>query len=726
MLLIMMPLRLLMVLAFVAAGFVRASDPDANLLGDVHTVAVPGLPGPLCVFGPNAFPVIVDDAKSPAPVIAAGSLGDGRVVAFGHEGYFGAEALRTADTARLMANLVTWAGARSPQHTHVVGLHRCPDLEAALKPLDVRCRVMDGSLSLNGIDVLILPAGEIHDNDLPALTAFVRGGGGVIAGLPGWGYLQTHPAASSLAADLPANKLFAPAGIVWADGTIDVGSTHRLTARPDLPKLLNASAALDAIAAGNAKLSPADAALAASTLSRAAQSIPADDTILLPRLQRLAKDHLVEAITSPKSGLLQSSALGRAALTFELARTKSLPPEQVSANPLAKDFPGEVEAGAPRVTRDVDVDLTIPDWHGTGLYAAPGEAITVTVPAGAPKLQVRIGCHSDKLWSLPTWQRAPEVDVERPLKPGVNRVASPFGGSIYVVVPHGAKGTARVSIANAVEAPRFVLGHTGAEAWRSIRSAPGPWAELESRKIILTVPSKFVRTLDDPAVLMSWWDRVADGAADLFQIPRDRPRAERYVADVQISAGYMHSGYPIMTHLDAAPRMVDLPTLRTKGEWGLFHELGHNHQRPEWTFSGTGEVTNNLLPLYLLETLCDHAPVRDAFTPTARQKNEKKYVAAGANFDTWQKDPFLALSMYQQLRDAFGWETYQKVFATYRDLKPDERPTTDLEKHDQWMVRFSRAAGRNLGPFFQHWGIPTSEAARQSIADLPAWAPPSP
>jgi hypothetical protein len=222
---------------------------------------------------------------------------------------------------------------------------------------------------------------------------------------------------------------------------------------------------------------------------------------------------------------------------------------------------------------------------------------------------------------------------------------------------------------------------------------------------------------------MTWWDRVADGAADLFQIPRDRPRAERYVADVQISAGYMHSGYPIMTHLDAAPRMVDLPTLRTKGEWGLFHELGHNHQRPEWTFAGTGEVTNNLLPLYLLETLCDHAPVHEAFTPAARAKKEKRYVAGGSDFAAWQKDPFLALIMYQQLRDGFGWETYQKVFAEYRDLKPGERPKSDLEKHDQWMVRFSRAAGRNLGPFFQHWGIPTSEAARQSIADLPAWSP---
>jgi hypothetical protein len=39
------------------------------------------------------------------------------------------------------------------------------------------------------------------------------------------------------------------------------------------------------------------------------------------------------------------------------------------------------------------------------------------------------------------------------------------------------------------------------------------------------------------------------------------------------------------------------------------------------------------------------------------------------------------------------------------------------------MVRFSRAVGKNLGPFFQAWAIPTSEQARKSIADLPVWMP---
>jgi hypothetical protein len=88
-----------------------------------------------------------------------------------------------------------------------------------------------------------------------------------------------------------------------------------------------------------------------------------------------------------------------------------------------------------------------------------------------------------------------------------------------------------------------------------------------------------------------------------------------------------------------------------------------------------------------------------------------------------KSDPFLALTMYHQLRTAFGWETYKKVFAEYRDLPKEQRPKNDDEERDQWMVRFSKATGKNLGPFFEAWGVPTSAAARDSIKNLAAWMP---
>ena len=76
------------------------------------------------------------------------------------------------------------------------------------------------------------------------------------------------------------------------------------------------------------------------------------------------------------------------------------------------------------------------------------------------------------------------------------------------------------------------------------------------------------------------------------------------------------------------------------------------------------------------------------------------------------------------VQKAFGWETYKKVLAGYNDPANGAQPANDGEKRDQWMVRFSRQVGKNLGPFFEAWGVPTSEAARASIKDLPSWMPP--
>jgi len=178
-----------------------------------------------------------------------------------------------------------------------------------------------------------------------------------------------------------------------------------------------------------------------------------------------------------------------------------------------------------------------------------------------------------------------------------------------------------------------------------------------------------------------------------------------------------------------ASDFVSTHVILTNGEgktksWGFFHEMGHNHQQSDWTFEGTGEVTNNVFALYILDTVCGvTARTHPAIEPAARQARLQKYLDGGAKFDQWKADPFLALTMYIQLQQGFGWETYKKVFAEYRRLPDGERPKTDGEKRDQWMVRFSRASGHNLGPFFQAWGVPTTPGARASIADLPAWMP---
>jgi hypothetical protein len=139
-----------------------------------------------------------------------------------------------------------------------------------------------------------------------------------------------------------------------------------------------------------------------------------------------------------------------------------------------------------------------------------------------------------------------------------------------------------LQIDNVIAAPYYKHGVTDPADWRSsIRNAPGPWAELETGKIILTLPSDMIRGLDFPDKLMDHWDEVLDACADLAGIDRDRPRHERIVADVQPSVGYLHSGYPIVADMKASPRMGNYEEMVSQGDWGYYHELGHNHQKKE-------------------------------------------------------------------------------------------------------------------------------------------------
>jgi hypothetical protein len=244
--------------------------------------------------------------------------------------------------------------------------------------------------------------------------------------------------------------------------------------------------------------------------------------------------------------------------------------------------------------------------------------------------------------------------------------------------------------------------------------------------VVFTFPSSAVRKLEDPGGVLTLRDQVLAAQASFVSSP-PRKRPERVVADTQISAGYMHAGYPIMIPTDdSVPLGLSDERLRKEGAWGYFHEFGHNHQNGAWTFEGTGEVTNNVIVLYVYEKVLGQRfdsgseNIRDR---AQRNRRIREYMAKGAPFEEWKQDAFLALMMYIQVYEAFGPEPFKSVFAEYARLPEEARPKSDDDKRDQWLVRLSRHTGKNLGPFFKAWGVPTSEGARAAVAGLPGWMP---
>lgn len=712
-----------------AETLVASPSTAAELLEGVRRVAAPGVPGPLCVYGPDSTPAVVGGAGDATrlPVVAIGSLGQGRVVAFGHDGYFGPATLEQADTARLLTNAVRWAG-RS-QRPRVAVLAR-PELAAWLRGRGFDA-VEATADNLDPCDVALLVPWAQTASDLASLDAFVRQGGGLVVAATGWGWAQLHPG-QDLQREYAGNLLLAAAGIQWANDWLDETADGGGYAVDGPPSLLTGAAPALAAAidheTGARTLSQAELAQVSRTLVANALCAPPDDTLFLPRLRATSPEDVVPSVEDP---VATTEVLDRVAVTMQTRTYFSLPVAEARAHPAAASFPGVVPQEAPRLTDEaVPVDTSVPGWHSTALYAPAGEPITVRLPEAAATagLGLQIGAHTDRLWNVAgDWTRMPEVTRVWPLESIETAFFNPFGGLVYVTVPEGdglSEPIVTVRIGGAVRAPVFRLG-TNVDAWpEAAKDSRAPWGEIIGRNMIVTAPGDLVRAAPDPSVVADTWDRLLDLAAELATEPMSRARPERFVTDRQLAYGYMHAGYPLFCHIDQAAHLVDVEHLLTEGNWGFFHEVGHNHQHPDWTFSGTVEVTVNLFTLYAFDRLV-------GMPPLAHERGDVDFVRAQmAKFDfdrpdfaLWQSDPFLALAMYVQLQHAFGWEAYRTVFDEYRRLPDAERPITDADKRDQWLVRFSRAVGRDLGPFFAAWGVPTTQQARDAIADLPGWMP---
>ncbi|MCC6405757.1 MAG: hypothetical protein IT453_01230 [Planctomycetes bacterium] len=699
-----------------------------TLLDGVHSIAAPGVPGPIAVFDERAFAVVAGrvDGAHRASAAAAARVASGRVLLLAHSGFASTDALREGDTTLFVRNAIQWLAPKAERpRIGVTG-----GWSGAVRLAGFTPRELDGRgafAKLDEVDVVATTLLGLSNADMASLQAFVERGGGLLGCDTGWGWQQLH-ADEALDAQ-PIQIWLAKHGLAFTLGYLERTHAHGFAVDGEPLQLLNGDSALDLLIAnaGKPRAKAEELAQASFTVGFAARALPDVATPFGDRLARLVKEHDRELVASEAKPLGPDKPLLRALASAQWIQLARVPPDSTRAHASAAEFPGSVTAES--TLQSLELDLNVPGWHSTGLWANPGARIVVQLPSEvtAAGLRVRIGAHQDELWDHDAWRRMPAITREFPLAAESTTAANPFGGLVYVVAPEDKHiGRVRLVVRGAIQAPLYVLGETNNDEWRAQRRRPGPWAELASSKLVISVPSRVVRELDDPKSLMVFWDRVLDAQAELAGISAARPRPERFVLDRQIGGGYMHSGYPIMTHLDVAEVVVDRARLETGEEiWGFVHELGHNLQVDDWTFEGTGEVTNNVFSVYSIEKTCKLAPGRRGHGGVDAPPSIAAYLERGARFEEWKEDPFLALQTYLLVQAEFGWEPFRAVFAEYAALPDAERPKTEADKRDQWMVRLSRAVGKDLGPYFQAWGVPVSAEARQSVAELDDWMPAS-
>jgi hypothetical protein len=432
----------------------------------------------------------------------------------------------------------------------------------------------------------------------------------------------------------------------------------------------------------------------------------------------------------------------RAELTDAIKAYMAKEPGTFGAHPAAKDFPGIVDAKE-RVSRTVSYDsnlihrwdttggnapnlATSPDvWQETGLYAAPGEVVIVKV-AGIPEnrvVKVIVGCHRDNLFKLDKWNRFPQIARSFELKSGENKIANAFGGQLFIQCQHKdwrkpvkASPGAPLQFSNAVAAPTYILGKDSPESWAKSKLNPAPWATLVGKQVILHIQISELKKLTDPKGLLEWWDKAMALEDDLIALNRLAP--ERVVPDRQISAGFMHSGYPFMCWIDPSQKdSVDLPKLMKEGNWGFFHELGHNHQRKTWTFDGQTEVTCNLFSLYVMEKLVGKPQGRGH--PAMEKLDELlgKRLAPEPSMG-----PFEQLATFVVLIRAHGWAPLRETLRSYA-TEPTPKGATNDQLRSIFAERYGKAAKADVSEYFKLIGYPVSENTKAALKGFPAFKP---
>ena len=387
--------------------------------------------------------------------------------------------------------------------------------------------------------------------------------------------------------------------------------------------------------------------------------------------------------------------------------------------------------GAPLTTDDS------PARRCTGWYVPPGTVAELKVPADIVNkgYTIRVGAHTWDLAKKPVIKRLDRVSIVYPVDEERILITSPLGGGIYLEVPPNAdSGVCEIYARNIVEAPFFSarpFHQTTLDEWlKTERKKPAPWADFESEKFMMQVPSSWISNFKTPDTLTADYDKCMDLISEITGRPKVRSKVVLYhQIDVIMRGGAFFPGYPQSNYnwdpLKEEDGNKDHWFLKGPqfAKYELFHEMGHMERITK--FKGETEALVNFLYVYVhnrgfdvdLETdfirsrgggdatTIEVAAVDRMITETFRNGQPRNTTNRPGDEVKYQQRGY---GHYADIAKLFGWDPLLQFAAedheNYRrgegyPSNPNEDPA------DNRILRFSIAAGADLRPLFQFWGI---------------------
>ena len=400
---------------------------------------------------------------------------------------------------------------------------------------------------------------------------------------------------------------------------------------------------------------------------------------------------------------------------------------------------------------------TTPVRRPTGYYLSPGTIGKVKVPSVMVNAgyKILVGAHPLMNSTVhPTVQRFFAIADTFNITDTVTQIANPFGGGIYIVTPYQATaGLQQIQLTNVVPAPFFSAtssNQTTLSNWQTVqRVKPAPWADFESDKFMMQVPTNFIYNYSNPVTLMADWDARMDVVSNLLGFPLVRNNKVLYVMeDVQIMGGGYGIGYPQCNN----PYDPTTPQNGNSQMWFLvpgaahmweseFHELGHSQSMTK--FPGEEEAIVNLLSAAIWNQQYgmgidsafgasfdneywrsrDQSAINWMVTHNFRVGNPMDISNTTLDEVRYQHRGY---GKYVEIAALFGWSALHNYYYQVNlDYNNGVLPGP-LNPVDDRILKLSKAAGADLRPLIHFWGVHPQDSAALSQAIISNNLQPSP
>lgn len=385
------------------------------------------------------------------------------------------------------------------------------------------------------------------------------------------------------------------------------------------------------------------------------------------------------------------------------------------------------------------------DLQPTGRFVRAGATVTFDVhgPGGTVSWVVAaIGTYSD----LNGGTTGTTNPTRTPLPAGATTVTAPVDGMVYLVNTSGTDvavtvtATATASHPDSGPAtgpvPVYVLGQTTAAGFRAQleRWPRSRFVTLVGARVCADLQRSEIdarlRTQPDwdPAVPVTYWDDVVAAADEVHGLlpgavgaaHRSRPRI--HVINQDDGAGWAYATQRMLSFQVRTGAGQDLLAAQ-HGEnfWGLWHEVGHTYQDPEYTWDDMTEVQVNVYSASIQDRL--GTGTRYTATSTARQAADRLLALP---VDQRPDHGTAHELMLEQLRRAFGPAFYPRLHQEYRVRRATEpeRAVTHEAMIQLFIRTASRVADRDLAEFFRQWGLRADAETVAATSALPPLAHP--